>query len=151
MIRWEVPVGAAPRSATGVLLEAGGAAYGIHFRICGARDRPAVVPYLLRQLGFAPDRLLSGCVMQFLLFGLAFVGLVFLLYLVATIGFGVWAVKEITPLIPEITGYSECVQTALQNQVRSYQSALEDAYKRGEMLRPPSEQDMLDRARQACK
>ena len=89
--------------------------------------------------------------MRFLLFGLAFVGLVFLLYLVATIGFGVWAVKEITPLIPKIAGYSECVQTALQSQMRSYQSALEDAYKRGEMLRPPSEQEMLERAQQTCK
>ena len=89
--------------------------------------------------------------MQFLLFGLAFLGLVFLLYLVATIGFGIWAVKETTRIMPEILAQSECIQTALQSQMRSYQSALEDAYKRGEMLRPPSEQQMLERAQQTCK
>lgn len=89
--------------------------------------------------------------MQFLLLGLAFVGLLAILWLAAAFGFGIWAVKETTRTMSEMVENSECIQSALENQVKSYEYALQDAYKRGETLRPPDQLQMLERARQTCK
>ncbi len=89
--------------------------------------------------------------MQFLLFGLAFLGLLAILYLAAAFGFGIWAVKETTRTMSAIVENSGCIQTALENQVKSYEYALQDAYKRGEILRPPDQLQMLERAQQSCK